>query len=152
MCVEKLILQFLNQHNYFSQIWPLLGFEQKRKVLYIIVSRKGLIPYEKIISIDSLNSKPENGILFTKDGFYSTLKGKAVDEEEYINSKLLYTLLKMRDMSDLNDLYTAHGVILLCEIFEDRFQTMYEKSGFSPRKCHSASKLSLQTRRSKSNS
>ena len=28
---------------------------------------------------------------FTKDEFYSTLKGKAVDEEEYNNSKLLYT-------------------------------------------------------------
>ena len=36
---------------------------QKRAVLDIIVSRKGVIPYQKINSIDSLNLKPENGIL-----------------------------------------------------------------------------------------
>ena len=46
------------------------------------ISGKGVIPYEKIVLIDSLNSKPENGIFFKKDEFYSTLKGKAVDEEE----------------------------------------------------------------------
>ena len=67
--------------------------------------------------------------VFTKNEFYSNsiLKGKTVDEEEYNNSKLLYTLLKMWDMSDLNDLYNAHVVILLCEIFENRFQAMFEK-------------------------
>ena len=94
-----------------------------------------------------LNSKPENGIFlekmpFRKDEFCSFLKGKAVDEEEYINSKLLFTLLKMRDMSNLNDLYNAQDVILLHETFENRFQAMFEKSGFNPRKCNSASKLS----------
>ena len=67
--------------------------------------------------------------VFTKNEFYSNsiLKGKTVDEEEYNNSKLLYTLLKMWDMSDLNDLYNAQDVILLCEIFENRFQAMFEK-------------------------
>ena len=88
---------------------------------------------------------------FTKDEFYSTLKGKVVDEEEYNNSKLLYTLLKMRDMSFLNDLYNAQDVILLCKTFENRFQAMYEKQGFNPRKCNSASKLSgcIQSEQSK---
>ena len=86
MRVKKLTLEFLNQHNYFSQIWSLLDFNQIRKVLDIIASRKGVIPYEKIVLIDSLNSKPENGIFFTKDEFYSTLKGKAAGEEEYDNS------------------------------------------------------------------
>ena len=32
--VEKVILQFLNQHDHFSEIWPLLDFSQKRKVFY----------------------------------------------------------------------------------------------------------------------
>ena len=67
MRIEKLILQFLNQHDYFWKILPLLGFSKKRKVLDIIVSGKGVIPYEKIVSIDSLNSKPENGICFYKE-------------------------------------------------------------------------------------
>ena len=45
-------------------------------------------------------------------------------------------------MSNLNNLYNAQDVILLYEIFENKFQAMYEKSGFNPRKCNSASKLS----------
>ena len=52
----------------------------------------------------SLKLKPEDGDSFTRDEFYSTLKGKAVGEEEYKNSKILYIELKMRGMSNLNDL------------------------------------------------
>ena len=48
----------------------------------------------------------------------------------------------MRDLSDLNDFYTAQDVILLLEIMENRFQEMYEKSMYNPSKRNSASKLS----------
>ena len=67
--VEKLILQFLNRHSYFLQTWRILNELQKRMnwtVLNIIVSAKGVIPYEKIDSIDSLSLKPENGMFFSK--------------------------------------------------------------------------------------
>ena len=104
--------------------------------------RKRCNSLQKINSFRSLNLKAENRIFFSKDEFFSTLKGKVVDDEEYANSKTLYTLLKMRDLSDLNDLYNAQGVILLLEITENRFQGMYEKSVYIPRKCYSASTLS----------
>ena len=42
MCVQKLTFQFLNQHYYFSQIWSLFDFIQKRKVLVVTL---GVIPY-----------------------------------------------------------------------------------------------------------
>ena len=61
-----------------------------------------------------MNLKLEDEIVFTKDAFYITLKGKSISDEEYENSKMLYTELKMRDMNDLNDLYNAQDVILLC--------------------------------------
>ena len=120
----------------------ILSDSQKRQVLNIIVSGKGVIPYEKIISIDSLSLKPENGFFFSKDEFYSTLKGKDVSDEEYENSKKISALLKMRDLSDLNDLYNVQDIILLLEIMENRFHTMQEKTMYNPRKCNSASKLS----------
>ena len=56
---------------------------------------------------------------FTQDEFNSTLKGYAVDHVEYNNSKMLYRLLKMRNFSDLNDLYNAQDVFFLCEIIEN---------------------------------
>ena len=40
-------------------------------------------------------------------------KGKSVDDESYENSKQLFILLKMRNLSDLNDLHSAQDVILL---------------------------------------
>ena len=68
MRVEKLTLQFLNQYDYFSKTWLLLDFNQKRNVLGIIVSEKGVIPFVKIVSICSLNIKLENGICFFYKG------------------------------------------------------------------------------------
>ena len=47
---------------------------------------------------------------------------------------MLYTELNMTDMSDLNDLYNAQDVIFLCEIFENRFQVIYEKICIIPEK------------------
>ena len=56
----------------------------------------------------------------------------------------------MRDLSDLNDLYNAQDVILLLEIIENRFQTMYNKAMFNPGKCNSTSKLSSCMQREQS--
>ena len=55
-CVEKLAIQFLNQPDYLSQIWQFeLAYEDKKKILDVIVSGKGVIPYEKNKTIDSLS-------------------------------------------------------------------------------------------------
>ena len=66
MRVGKLILQFLNQHSYFTRTWKMLSDSQNRQVLNIIINGKGVIPYEKINSIDSLSLKRENGIFFKR--------------------------------------------------------------------------------------
>ena len=97
---------------------------------------------KKINVIDSLILNLENGIFFSRDGFYSTLKGKTVSDDGYGNSKKLYMLLKIRDLSHLNDLYNAEDVILLLEIMKNRFQAMYNKAMYNPTKCNSVSKLS----------
>ena len=90
--------------------------EQQNAVLEIVISGKGVIPYEKIVDVNSLLIKPEDGIFFSKEEFFNILKDKAVDDEVYENSKKLFILLKMRDLSDLNDLYNAQDVILHLEI------------------------------------
>ena len=45
--VEKLVIQFLNQHGYFSRIWKMLNPTKQKKVIDIIVCGKGVIPCEK---------------------------------------------------------------------------------------------------------
>ena len=53
-----------------------------------LTSGKGMILYEKIRTIDSLSLQPENDNFFTKSEFHSMLKGCAVDDVEYNNSKM----------------------------------------------------------------
>ena len=97
--IEKLTVQFLINHEYFSQV-------------------------------------------FSKDEFFSTLKGKTVDNNCYENAKKLFILLKMRNFSDLNDLYNAQDVIILLKVIENRFQSVQDKMGYNPRIINSASRLS----------
>ena len=64
------------------------------------------------------------------------------DVDDYENSKYLYQSLKMRNFGDLDDLYKAKDVILLCEIIGNHFQAIQYTFVFSPSKCNSASSMS----------
>ena len=119
--IAELTVQFITNHDHLSTVWKNLTVYQKNKIIKIIVSGKGVIPYEKIEIIDSPSQKPEDGIFFSKDEFFSSLKNKMVDDESYENAKQLFIILKMRDLSDLNDLYDAQDVIILLESIENRF-------------------------------
>ena len=149
--VETLEKQFLMQHRYFSKTWLMLTKNQKNQVLKTIVNGKDVIPDEKIDSINALLKQPEDGIFFSKGEFFTMLQRQAVDGDDYENSKKLYILPKMRNLSDLNDLYNARNVILLLEIIENRFQEMQNECRYNPRKINSSSKLSgcIQSEQSK---
>ena len=148
--IAKLTEQFIVTHSYFSGVWKELHFVDKKKVIDIMVSGKGIIPYEKVETIKSLSTKPENGVFFTRDEFFSSLKGESVDEISYQNAKILFLTLKMRDLSDLNDLYNVQDVIILLEVIENRFQKIMEMTDYNPRIINSASKLSGCIQREKS--
>ena len=139
--ISKNVLKFLDEHQYFNQIWHSVEKFDQEKILNIIESGKGIMPYEKITNIESLQLIPQNGF-FDHTEFYSSLKQSNVTKEEYENCKFLYQKLKMRNLGDLNDLYNMQDVILLCKLTENRFQIMHEKFGFNPRKINSASTLS----------
>ena len=140
--IAKLTEQFIATHSYFSGVWKHMQFSEKKKVIDIIVSGKGIIPYEKVETINSLSCKPENGMFFTRDEFFSSLKAESVDETSYQNAKTLFLTLKMRDLSDLNDLYNAQDVLILLEIIENRFQQIMDMTDYNPRIINSGSKLS----------
>ena len=145
--VKKVAEQFFNQHNYFFRVWRYLSPQQKEKVLNIIAEGKGTFPYEKIVDANSMFITPENSVFFEKNEFCSKLKQKRVSDNDYESSFYLYKTLKMKNLGDMNDLYNAQDVILLCEIIENRFQLMHENHGFNPRRCNSASTLSGSIKR-----
>ena len=139
--VKNLAEKFLNEHHYFSTIWPYLSINKKKKILEIIVEEKGVIPYEIIVDVEYFFIKPDKDF-WEKTEFFSKLKLSAVNDEDYENSKYLYKTLKMRNFGDLNDLYNTQDVLLLTKIIESRFQAMHDTYGFHPRKCNSASSMS----------
>ena len=67
--IQKLTVQFLTTHSYFSKVWKELSSDQKNKVIEIITGGKGIIPYEKIESIDSLQIIPEDNLSFLRMNF-----------------------------------------------------------------------------------
>ena len=138
---KKNMTLFLKNHHYFSTIWSFLPPTKQTEILKITCEGKGVIPYGLVRNLDSFFQTPEKDF-WEKTDFYSELKQKHITDEEFENSKFLHQTLKMRNLGDLNDLYNAQDVILLCELIENRFQFMQDKYGFNPRKCNSASSLS----------
>ena len=139
--IRKLTRQFISRHTYFGTIWQELNIVDKENILNIIADGKWVIPYEKIVDINSLDIEPES-VFFLPSEFYSSLKQSAFGESEYENNKFLFKKLKMRNLSDMNDLYNMLDVIILTELIENRFEEMYKKYQYNPRKCNSASTLS----------
>ena len=92
--------------------------------------------------MNSMFLTPENNVFLEKTEFYSDLKQKAVSDSDYESSFNLYRTSKMRNLGDMNDLYNAQDIILLCEIGKNRYQFMHDQYGFNPRKSNSASTLS----------
>ena len=71
---ELLVKQFLMQHQFFSKTWLTLSQSQKTELIKIIVSWKGVITYEEIDSINTLQKRPKNGNFFSEEEFFSMLK------------------------------------------------------------------------------
>ena len=59
----------------------------QEKVLDIVMSGKGIIPYELTVEMQSLLLTPDDEQFWNKTEFFSELKLQAVDDESYENSK-----------------------------------------------------------------
>ena len=57
------------QHQFFSKTWLKLSQSQKTELIKFMVNGKGVIPYEKIDSINALQKRPENRIFFFQKNF-----------------------------------------------------------------------------------
>ena len=90
------------------------------KIIDIIAIGKGIFPYEKIISSDSLDIKP-SGQFFHRTEFFIILKQQNVSNEDWKIYFYLWNTLEMRNLSDMNNIYNAQDVILSNSIIENRF-------------------------------
>ena len=71
--IKKLTAQFISRHSHFGPVWQNLNIVVKENILDIVADGKGIIPYEKIVDMNSLDIVPERNFLEPTE-FYSALK------------------------------------------------------------------------------
>ena len=102
------------------------------------------------LSFHSLSAVPEDGDFWDIESFYSRMRDEDISQKELEGCKKLCKMLKMRNLSDFNDIYNIQDVIILAVILEYRWQKIKENTGFDPRRFTSASTLSGTIERIKS--
>ena len=70
-------------------MWKTLKIGRKTKLLDVIAGDKGIIPYEKIVTQNSIDIVPL-GDFFENTEFFSALKQKNVSDEDYETSYYLW--------------------------------------------------------------
>ena len=75
---------FFRQYDYFSIAWKTLTEEIQEKILEMIAGDKGIVPYEKITSFDSLKLSPENKYFFEK----SEITSRFMNEKMFLFAKI----------------------------------------------------------------
>ena len=78
------------------------------------------------------------------------MKDSVISEEDYVNVKNFYTILKMSNLGELNKIYNFQDTIILAEMFEQRSDFLQKIFKYNPRKCNSASSFSGCVHRNKS--
>ena len=142
--IECLFLEFLGfQHSYYSKSFlQELSEDDRNYVLQYLSSGKGFFPYESVTGFNSLSATPHDGDFWTIDKFYSRLRDEGISQKEWEGCRKLYKILRMRNLSDFNDVYKIQNVYILGVILEYRWQKVKEATGFDPRCFTSASTLS----------
>ena len=84
----KVTKQFFNQYYYFSTVWSYLTLKLQEKLLGIVTSGKGIIPYELIVDMKSLLLTPDDEQFWNKTKLFSELKLQAVNDESNFYIKL----------------------------------------------------------------
>ena len=126
-------------------------FEEKQWILEYLANGKGTILYQKCTQFESLLLRPPSGQdFFSKYHFYSTLREKSIEDEDYEEVKKFFKLLNLQTLGELNKYYNIQDTLILCQIFEQRSDLLQCLFKFNPRKCNSASAFSGYVHRNKS--
>ena len=74
--------------------------------------------------------------------FYSSLSGKGITDEEYVNVKQVWATFGCQNLGDYHDLYVTTDVLLLADVFKSFRKVCQEKYGLAPVHYYSAPGLS----------
>lgn len=102
---------------------PQLSDSQK-----LLLTRKGVFPYEYIDSWEKLNETQ----LPKKELFFSQLKNSHISDLEYTHAQNVWTSFKINDLGSYSDLYLKTDVLLLADVFENFRTGCRDSYGLDP--------------------
>ena len=106
----------------------IVGFEDYSEEQYESLIRKGIYPYEYMLSWDKFKETQ----LPPKKSFYSNLNMTTISDKDYQHAKKIWSSFRIRNLGDYHDLYLKTNVILLFNIFEAFRDTCLEDHGLDP--------------------
>ena len=95
-----------------------------------LVKCKGVYPYKWVDRFDKFNWN----CLPSKECFFSSLKGKGINDEEYNRACKVWKVFGMKTFGEYHDLYLKCDVLLLCDVFETFIDSCLKYYGLDP--CH----------------
>ena len=104
--------------NLVSRGKKLFGFEDYSELQYDLLTRKGVYPYEYIVSWDQFNETQLPPI----DPFYSNLNMSTISEDDYQHAQQIWEEFGIHNLEDYHDLYLRTDVVLLANVFEAFFR------------------------------
>ena len=81
---------------------------------FILLSRKGIYPYEYMDSLERFNETT----LPNKKAFYSNLYLKDITDEDYIHAQKVFEEFKLKKLGEYHNLYFQSDTLLLADVFE----------------------------------
>ena len=91
----------------------LFGFENYLELQYELLTRKGVYPYEYMLSWDKFKES-----LPSIEAFYSELNMSKISEDDYQHAQRVWKEFGIRNLGDYHDLYLRTNVVLLANVFE----------------------------------
>ena len=106
----------------------LVGFEDYSESQYKLLTRKGIYPYEYMLSWDKL----EESQLPPIEAFYSNLNMSNVSDDDYQHTQKVWKEFRIRNLGEYHNLYLQTDVILLSNVFEAFRDTCLEHFKLDP--------------------
>ena len=81
---------------------------------FIMLSRKGVYPYEYMDGWNKFNEK----LIPSKELFYSNLTLENISEVDYMHANNVFKTFELNNLGDYHDLYVRSDTLLLADVFE----------------------------------
>ena len=114
--------------NLVKRSRKLFVFEDYSELQYNLLTRKGIYPYECMLSWD----KFEESQLPPIEAFYSNLNMSNIREDNYQHAQKVWKEFRIRNLGEYHDLYLKTDVIVLANTFEAFRDTCLEHYSLDP--------------------